>query len=437
MISKSKYLISLFAFLFLLLLGIQVYFMYKTYLVKERDIYRTIHQGLTNYTDKLEEVSKAKDVSIEDDLQRIFIKYRDKKISKEEFLRYFEQNKKNTEPQISKYIDNHFKKEGYKIAAKIQYTSILSLPDKTPLIEKPVVLYETKNKLKKTGIASSGKWETSSTSTTDGELNKRDSFLVESITEFEILNIKTIVFKELILLFLCCFLLLASVLALFIFTVKNLIKQQKQVEVLHTVVDNISHEFKTPIATLKIASKALKKDWNPETLPLIDRQISRLENLMRQLHKDEEGEIFLIKPEDWNFFVQDLAFTYPEITFNSEINVAKKLPFDKSLLETIIKNLCENSVKYGASLVKVNIMDLHESLMIEISDNGEGIEKKELKNIFEKFYRIQSNNIHNTKGLGLGLYFVKKIIDQYKGKIEVISQPKEGTLFKINLPYEN
>lgn len=411
--------------------------MYKTYLVKERDIYRTVHQGLTNYTDKLEVVSNAKKISLEDDLQRVFIKYHNKQISKKEFLGYFEENKKSSEDKISKYIDNHFKKEGYKIAAKIQYTSILSLPDKTPLIEKPVVLYETKNKLKKTGIASSGKWETSSTSTTDGELNKRDSFLVESITEFEILNIKTIVFKELILLFLCCFLLLASVLALFIFTVKNLIKQQKQVEVLHAVVDNISHEFKTPIATLKIASKALKKDWNPETLPLIDRQISRLENLMRQLHKDEEGEIFLIKSEDYAFFVQDLAFTYPEITFDSEINVAKELPFDKSLLETIIKNLCENSVKYGASLVKVNITDLQESLIIEISDNGEGIEKKELKNIFEKFYRIQSNNIHNTKGLGLGLYFVKKIIDQYKGKIEVISQPKEGTLFKINLPYEN
>jgi len=436
MISKSKYLISLFAFLFLLLLGIQVYFMYKTYLVKERDIYRTIHQGLTNYTDKLEDVSNAKNRSIEDDLQNIFIKYRDKKISKKEFLGYFEQNKRNTESKISKYIDNHFRKEGYKIAAKIQYISIMSLPDKTMLIDKPVVLYETKNKVKKAGITSSGKWESTSTSM-EGQISKKDSFLVESITEFEILNIKSIVFKELILLFLCCFVLLTSVLVLFIFTVKNLIRQQKQVEVLHTVVDNISHEFKTPIATLKIASKALKKDWNPETLPLIDRQISRLESLMQQLHKDEEGEISFIKPEDWDFFVQDLAFTYPEIKFSSEINIPKELPFDKSLMETIIKNLCENSVKYGASLVKINITDLRQNLTLEISDNGEGIEKKELKNIFEKFYRIQSNNIHNTKGLGLGLYFVKTIIDRYKGKIEVISTPKEGTTFKMHLPYES
>ncbi|WP_426275860.1 sensor histidine kinase [Chryseobacterium sp. S-02] len=410
--------------------------MYKTYLVKERDIYRTVHQGLTNYTDKLEDVSHAKNVSIEDDLQNMFIKYRDKKISKKEFLGYFEQNRRNTEDKISKYIDNHFKKEEYKIAAKIQYTSIMALPEKTSLIDKPVILYETKNKLKKAGIVSSGKWENSSISTED-QVSKKDSFLVESTTEFEILNIKSIVFKELILLFLCCFVLLTSVLVLFIFTVKNLIQQQKQVEVLHTVVDNISHEFKTPIATLKIASKALKKDWNPEMLPLIDRQISRLESLMQQLHKDEKGEISSIESEDWDFFIQDLAFTYPEIKFDSDINVTKELPFDKSLMETIIKNLCENSVKYGASLVKINILDLRQNLTLQISDNGEGIEKKEMRNIFEKFYRIQSNNIHNTKGLGLGLYFVKKIIDQYKGKIEVISKPKEGTIFKINLPYES
>jgi two-component system phosphate regulon sensor histidine kinase PhoR len=88
-------------------------------------------------------------------------------------------------------------------------------------------------------------------------------------------------------LIICCIILLASVLLLYIFTLNNLIKQQKQVEVLHTVVDNISHEFKTPIATLKIASKTLKKGWNPDTLPLIDRQISRLESLMYQLHNDE------------------------------------------------------------------------------------------------------------------------------------------------------
>ncbi|WP_185274702.1 sensor histidine kinase, partial [Elizabethkingia anophelis] len=184
-----------------------------------------------------------------------------------------------------------------------------------------------------------------------------------------------------------------------------LIKQQKQVEVLHTVVDNISHEFKTPIATLKIASKTLKKGWNPEMLPLIDRQISRLESLVFQLHQDENPEepVF-IQPKDWNFFVHDLSFTYPKVEFKFDNTITGELPFDKNLMETVIKNLCENSVKYGASIVTVNLTTASQNLHIEVSDDGQGMEAKELKNIFEKFYRIQSNNIHNSKGLGLGLY---------------------------------
>lgn len=79
----------------------------------------------------------------------------------------------------------------------------------------------------------------------------------------QILNIKSIVFRDLTILIISCILILAAVLWLFTLTIKNLISQQKQVEILHTVVDNIAHEFKTPIATLKIAAKSLRKDWNP------------------------------------------------------------------------------------------------------------------------------------------------------------------------------
>ncbi|MEF9479630.1 sensor histidine kinase [Chryseobacterium sp. 1B4] len=77
-------------------------------------------------------------------------------------------------------------------------------------------------------------------------------------------------------------------------------------------------------------------------------------------------------------------------------------------METVIKNLCENSVKYGASVITINLTSRSQHLEIEISDNGQGMETKELNTIFEKFYRIQNKNIHNSKGLGLGLYFVKK-----------------------------
>lgn len=430
---------ALFATLFLLLLGIQAYFMYKTYQVKEREIYRSVHNQLTRYTDDMEDKEGLKKAS-DDSLQYLFIQYNNKKITKKKFLDLFEQSRKRTQNKFSDYVDDKFKKEGYQVAIKIQYLSIVFLPTKTQLIDKPITLFETRNKVVKPGISNTGNWETSTKSTSDDDKKtmKNNSFHVKSKTDFEILNIKSIVFKELTLLFLCCIALLTSVLILYIFTVKNLVKQQKQVEVLHTVVDNISHEFKTPIATLKIASKALSKAWNPDILPLIDRQIIRLESLMQQLHKDEtEGSTVGIKPEDWNFFIQDLSFTYPKIQFDLKNEITKELPYDKSLMETIMKNLCENSVKYGASVVNVNITPQQKTLEIEVSDNGYGIEKKELKNIFEKFYRIQANNIHNSKGLGLGLYFVKKIINKYSGKIEVTSQPEKGTTFKIQLPYEN
>ncbi|MCQ9637434.1 HAMP domain-containing histidine kinase [Chryseobacterium sp. WG23] len=439
MMSKSRYLIPLFATLFLILLGIQVYFIYKTYQVKERDIYRSIQEGLSNYTDKLEDVS-TKEMK-DDSLQSIIIRYYDKEISKKDFLNHFLDNRQPTRKKLNRYISSRFKKEGYDISAKIQYYSIIHLPDSTKIIDQPIIIFETKNKVKNSKISTTSSWETSSTKRNDKnneKIERKNTFLVKSKTEFEIANIKSIVFKELTLLIICCIILLASVLLLYIFTVKNLINQQKQVEVLHTVVDNISHEFKTPIATLKIASKTLKKEWNPETLPLIDRQIYRLEALMSQLHKDElPDKTTPVKPEDWDFFIQDLAFTYFNTDFKFENNISQELPFDKNLMETIIKNLCENSVKYGASSIKINISSSLQHLEIEISDNGFGMETKELKNIFEKFYRIQANNIHNNKGLGLGLYIVKKIVTEYHGKIHVSSQPKVGTAFKISIPYEN
>ncbi|WP_435523808.1 sensor histidine kinase [Chryseobacterium indoltheticum] len=101
------------------------------------------------------------------------------------------------------------------------------------------------------------------------------------------------------------------------------------------------------------------------------------------------------------------------------------------------KILCENSVKYGASEIKIDVKTTQNKLEIIVADNGNGMEHKELKNIFEKFYRIQSNNIHNSKGLGLGLFFVKKIIEKYNGKTEITSELNIGTTFKISIPYED
>ena len=276
MISKSKNLVAAFTILFLLLMGIQAYFLVKTYELKEREIYRTVYDQLSNFTDRLENQGGITTIT-NDSLQQSFIEFKNNEITKTQFLNAFEENRKVNEKYVSQFVDQQFAKEKYQVAAKIEFSSILFVPDNIHLIEKPVVLYETKNKVKNPGILNTGTWETSSSFVSEKEkdIPRNNVFLVKSKTSFEILNIKSIIFKELIVLIFCCVALLFGVLLLYIFTIKNLIKQQKQVEILHTIVDNISHEFKTPIATLKIATKTLKKDWNPKTLPLIEKERNR------------------------------------------------------------------------------------------------------------------------------------------------------------------
>lgn len=438
MLKNYKKLVAIFILLFLLLVGIQVYFLVKTYKIKERQTYDIVTKKLDDYHDRFK-----KDYGIrEDTIQEYFVKYRDGKMSKEDFVRNINKLKTSSTPSYSKIIDSIFVKDKFQVATKYDMNSTLSVIDNRYLFTQPITVFETSRKVTKPGRTENGTWETSSVSKhtdIDGGITKKSVYKTKTSQYYEIKNINSIVFGELWILILCCILILGSVLWIFILTVKNLINQQKQVEVLHTVVDNISHEFKTPIATLKIASKALKKDWNPATLPLIERQISRLESLMNQLHNDDEThfENLEIAHQDWNDFVEDLKFPYPEMDFSFKNNSAEKLPFNKVDMETIIKNLSENSIKYGASKVEISLENHQNQFEIKISDNGKGIEKKEQKNIFEKFYRIQHDNIHNTKGLGLGLFLVKNLVEKYHGKIELSSEINKGSTFKIILPYEN
>lgn len=195
MIAKSKILISVFAALFLLLLGIQVYFMYKTYQVKERDIYRSVNDGLTNYTDNLEDLQEVKERN-DDSLQKIIIRYHNKEISKKDFLRYFIENRKSARERLIHYINSRYQKDGYEISARIRYLSIIHLPDSTKVITEPISIFETPDVIKNPRIASNGSWETSTTKRDDtekGQVEKKDTFLVKTQTDFEIRNIKSIV----------------------------------------------------------------------------------------------------------------------------------------------------------------------------------------------------------------------------------------------------
>ncbi|AQX05746.1 two-component sensor histidine kinase [Elizabethkingia meningoseptica] len=436
MLKSSKNIIILFSVLFLTLVAIQIYFLYKTYKIKERQNYDFIIKTIENYQDNL----KQKFGLREDSVQENFVLFRAGKLSEQEFRKNIEKLNQKSISEYSKLIDSIFTPYHFDVATRYDINNAISVNDKRYLFTKPITVYETYNKVKKPGKIEEGLWETSS-STVDTDINNGkpvlSAFKTRTSHYYEIKNIQSIVFKDLWILVLCCILLLASVLWLFVLTIRNLISQQKQVEVLHTVVDNIAHEFKTPVATLKIAAKALKKDWNQENLPLIERQINRLESLMLQLHDSENYENIPTSHDDWNHYIEDLKFAYPQTQFTIQNTTPKNLPFSKTDTETLVKNICENSAKYGSSLIDIEISAMQNNLKLKISDNGNGISKKEQQHIFEKFYRIQSNNIHNTKGLGLGLFLVKNIVEKYNGKIELQSEMSKGTTFNIILPYEN
>lgn len=439
MLKNHRKLIAVFFLMFLILVGIQVYFLYKTYKIKESQTYDYVMNRLDDYRDDFKREYGLR----EDTVQSYFVKFREGKINESQFRKKIKQLNTKSIPSYTHLIDSIFSKDQYKVATRYDLLSTKYLPENRFLFTKPITIFETSRKVTNPGKIQEGTWETSSSTkdddTDDNATPRLNIYRTKTSNYYEIKNIHAIVFKDLWILIICCILILAAVLWIFILTIKNLIQQQKQVEVLHTVVDNIAHEFKTPIATLKIATKALKKDWNQNHLPLLERQINRLESLMHQLHNDadttiEAQNIFF---SDWNYCLEDLKFSHPETEFNFENHTPEQLPFNKTDMETLVKNLSENSIKYGATHVNIVIRTLKNQLEISINDNGIGIAKKELKSIFEKFYRIQSDNIHNTKGLGLGLFLVKSLVEKYNGKIDLTSELNIGTTFKLTLPYEN
>lgn len=432
MIKNNRKLIGIFALLFFILVIIQVYFLYKTYKIKESQIYSSVSEKLDIYRNDSKNEYGLRNHKVHD----LFVKFREGKISKSQFIKDVGYVNMKSTTSYSNKVDSIFSNSKYEVANRYDLLSTKYLPTGKYLFDEPVTLFETNRKVIKPGKTEEGVWDTSAI---ENDTENKNTYRTTIANYYEIKNIESIVFRDLWALILCCILILTAVLWIFVLTIRNLMIQQKKVEVLHTVVDNIAHEFKTPIATLKIAAKALDIDWDRNDLPLVQRQINRLENLMIQLNSDEKNasEIQKTFNRDWRDFFEDLKFLHSDTEFCFRNNTFDSLPFNKTDMETIIKNLCDNSIKYGAQKVDIELHSVRDRLQIKISDDGNGISKSEQKYVFEKFYRIQSDNIHNTKGLGLGLFLVKNIVEKYDGKIDLNSEKNMGTTFTITLPYED
>lgn len=245
------------------------------------------------------------------------------------------------------------------------------------------------------------------------------------------------------------------VISVFLLTLKNLLKERRLSQMKTDFINNMTHELKTPLSTISVASKTLESEQihsNPkkvlETARIINRQniqLTRQINHLLEVTKWEKKQFELDKKwvdldpffkgiiESFKWDCKDKSIIIDEIY---SLNSSKAL-FDETQITSAIINILSNGIKYNKSqpilTFKVWTDDL---LHISISDNGIGISKELTKHIFEKFYRVHTGNIHNVKGLGLGLFYVDQIIKAHGGSIDVISKIENGSTFTLNIPID-
>ena len=245
------------------------------------------------------------------------------------------------------------------------------------------------------------------------------------------------------------------VLIFFGFSLATIIKQKRLSEVITDFINNMTHELKTPIATISLSSEMIMRLENDDDLEkakkyagIIFKENKRLETQVERVLNistlDTENTTLNKKSLDFHELLDEVKDTFD---FNQLANGGKILiennasifiiQADPIHITNVVYNLLDNAVKYCTTKPFISITTKNERnyLVIEIKDNGIGIRKEDLKMIFDKFYRVSTGNIHDIKGFGLGLFYVKLIINEHSGSIDVKSKLGEGSTFTIKLPY--
>lgn len=430
-----------FSVIFLVLAGIQSYFLYNTVLLKKGDIKQRaikLLKNIDNDSDFMEKFHWD---------ERLYKWYRQpqKKLSKEGLE--FEVRKLNDSllPSLKLFVERQYRTSGLRLAFKKELIRVKDAATLKKIVAEPLIIFETDPKPINNFLLSESNWESTYSSTVKDDdfqsFSPRDikttvtstqqhSYIIEQAIYYDVLNMNYILFKELWGLFLVAVLLMVMMLWLYFLSYKKYQEQRLQVILLHDTIDNISHEFKTPLATLKIASKQLQRIYSEETIALVERQIHRLEHLLKPLDNEEE-EIGTTTKEQLITFLKDYEMLYNHINWKVIVDVPTCINLNPSEVETILGNLIENSIKYGSRSIIVIVRKKEDRILIEVNDDGPGISKNEQHRIFDKYYRVATQNIHNVKGLGVGLYLVHKIVKKYNGTLEVFSDLNKGC--KINI----
>lgn len=228
-----------------------------------------------------------------------------------------------------------------------------------------------------------------------------------------------------------------------VFYASKTIRQQEALDEMKTdFINNMTHELKTPLTTLSVATKTITHETLSETTQMINKQVKRLEKTVNKVmgialmtdRKTLDLELFFIVP-----FIREVIADAKLLFWNvnSEVNVDEQqtIQADPFMLSVAISNLVDNAYKYGNKKEVSIVVNLQQGMLtIQVADTGPGIPEKYQAYLFDKFYRVPTGNVHQVKGTGLGLHHVKQIIKAHRGTVKLESAPDKGTKVTLMVP---
>ena len=245
----------------------------------------------------------------------------------------------------------------------------------------------------------------------------------------------------------------------FIYTICVIFRQKKVTELKNDFINNMTHEFKTPISTISLASQMLTDESvskSPQMLQhitgIINDETKRLrfqvEKVLQISLFDQHKATMKMCELDINELLSGVVNTFALKVEKNGGTIVTQLEAEDAMIyademhiTNVVFNLLDNAVKYKrddeALRLSIHTWNEHDKLYLSIQDNGIGIKKENLKRVFDRFYRVHTGNLHDVKGFGLGLAYVKKVIQDHHGSIRAESEFGVGTKFIIVLPLLN
>lgn len=265
------------------------------------------------------------------------------------------------------------------------------------------------------------------------------------------------IFREMIVVLVSSAIFNTIIIACFAFAISTIIRQKKVSEVTRDFINNMTHEFKTPISTISLACQALQEPDMRTNSRILDRYLAIIKDENNRLGHQVEKVLQIASLEKGDFKLKlenvDVHQLLNKAGENMKLSIESEggqltmqleairtvIQADKVHLTNIFYNLLDNATKYSPQHPQITITteDGRNGIIISIADKGVGISKDVINRIFDKFYRVPTGNIHNVKGFGLGLSYVKTMIDAHHGQITVQSEPGHGSTFTIFLPYQH